>query len=447
MRWFRRREAFIKGHSALDMHQFTPQPTAGYLVGGAVRDTLLGLPVRDYDWLVARPQNEAERTARLLAGRAFVLDIARDHWRVVSGNVTHDYAPLGDLEANLRARDYTIDAIAADLGGTLTDPTGGLNDLRAKQLRLISRENLWADPLRGLRGVRLATTLELKLERATEKAIHAHAAALARGVTPLPAWERVGDELTRLLLSERAAAGFLRLHHCGLLRAFLPELAEADGVTQGGFHHLDVLQHSLEALHQLLLGFPDADLPLRWGTLLHDVGKSRTKSLDDAGHHYHFYGHDKLGSELAQTLLRRLRIPNDVAERSAELIRYHMLPLPKNEREARRFVHRRRALLPNLLKLMIADREAARGPLSSEASRKAYQLALARVLEVMNEAPPQSPLLDGNEVMRLLGLTPGPRVGEAVRFVHEAEAVGDVRTRTEAEAALRNYAHRQGWLD
>lgn len=442
MPWFWRRAPAI-----LDMAQFTPHPSGGYLVGGAVRDTLLTRRVRDLDWLVASPRAEAEHAAAKVGGRAFALDEARDHWRVVGADTTRDYTPLGELEHNLRARDYTVNAIAADLKGTLTDPTGGLSDLRAARLRHVSADNLWADPLRGLRGVRLATTLGFGLEAATRTAITEHAAALERGARPLPAWERVGEEMTGLLTSDHAAPGCLLLHRCGLLRVFLPELAEADGVTQGGFHHLDVLQHSLEALQQLLHGFPDADLSLRWATLLHDVGKSRTKSFEADGRHYHFYGHDKLGAELAEALLKRLRTPSDLWARSTGLIRYHMLPLPKNDREARRFVHRRRALLPDLLKLMIADREAAQGPLSSEASRRAYRLALARVLEIMNEAPPPAPLLSGHEVMRLLGLPPGPNIGEGVRFVNEAEAVGDVCSKAEAEAALRHYAEVQGWLD
>lgn len=429
------------------MGQFTPHPGSGYLVGGAVRDTLLGRATRDHDWLVVEPRLEAERAATLLGGHAFVLDKTRDHWRVVAAGTTRDYAPLGDLERNLRARDYTVNAVAADLSGTLTDPTGGLGDLKMRRLRMVSGDNLRADPVRGLRGVRLAATLRFGLERSTEAAIRAHAARLQTGEGTAPAPERVNDELTQLLLSDNAGPGMQLLHHVGLLSVFLPELAAADGVTQGGFHHLDVLQHSLEALNQLVQAFPDADLTLRWATLLHDVGKSATKSYDESGRYYHFYGHDKLGAELAQTLLKRLRVPGERHERAAQMIRYHMLPLPKNDREARRFVHRRRALLPDLLKLMIADREAARGPLSSEASLRAYRLALSRVLEILAEGPSPQPLLDGHEVMALLGLPAGPRVGEAVRFVREAEAVGDLRSKRDAETALRHYAAAQGWLD
>jgi len=429
------------------MGQFTPHPKGGYLVGGAVRDTLLGRDTRDLDWLVRDPEGEARAAAEALGGRAFALDVGRGHWRVVAAGTVRDYTPLeGDVEANLRSRDFTVNALAAPLDGTLLDPTGGQRDLEARTLRMVGRENLWSDPLRPLRGVRLAAELEFRLEPDTEVAVREHAAAQRRGDTPLPAWERVGEELNRLLLSARAAQGMKLLHELGLLAVYLPELEAASGVHQGGFHHLDVLDHSLEALHQLVQGFEGADLTLRWATLLHDVGKPQTKMYDESGQYYHFYGHDKRGAELTEALLGRVRAPGERAARAGKLVRYHMLPLPKNHKEARRFVHRRRELLPDLLKLMIADREAARGPMSSEGSRRAYRLALSRVLEILAEPPPQAPLLDGREVMNLLHLPPGPQVGEAVRFVKEAEAVGDVTTKADAEAALRRYAKEQGWL-
>ncbi len=429
------------------MNQFTPLPTEGYLVGGALRDALLERPFTDLDWLVADPEGTAREVARTLSGSVFPLDEPRGHWRVVAGEgVTRDYIRLeGALEANLRERDFTVNAMAADVEGKLTDPLGGRADVAARTLRMVSRDNLFADPLRALRGVRLAAGLGFGLESQTSAAIRELAEAQRAGDAPLPAWERVGEELNRLLLGEGAAHGLGLLAELQLLDVYLPELAAARGVEQGGFHHLDVLGHSTEALRQLTLGFPDADLTLRWATLLHDVGKPATKSFDESGRFYHFYGHDKLGSDLAKTLLRRLRQPGETVHKAEGLVRYHMLPLPKNRKEARRFVHRRRELLPDLLKLMIADREAARGPQSSEAGRQRYRTALARVLEILSEPPPQKPLLDGREVMALLKLPPGPQVGEAVRFLKEAEAVGDVRTRDEAAEALGRYARRQGW--
>lgn len=447
MTWLGRIFRKNKKLATLDINEFAPIPQGGILVGGALRDALLGRPFSDIDWLVEDPERAAERAALELGGSAFALDERRGHWRVVGGARVRDYIRLdGELEHNLRTRDYTVNALAATADGTLIDPTNGLPDLRKQQLRMVSRENLFDDPLRPLRGVRLAITLGFELEPDTRQTIRKHADAQGRGEAALPAWERVGEELTKLLSDAKAAYGLRLMGQLGLLAMYLSELEQTRNVQQGGFHHLDVLEHSLEALHQLMQGFPDADLPLRWATLLHDIGKPPTKTYDESDTYYHFYGHDKLGSELARSLLRRLRLPSEYVDKAGKLVRYHMLPLPKNHKEARRFVHRRREILPDLLKLMIADREAARGPLSSEASRRAYRSALSRVLEIMSAPPPPKPLLGGREVMTLLELTEGPRIGEAVRFIQEAEAVGDISSREEAEEALKNYAHTQGWL-
>jgi poly(A) polymerase len=441
---FRKRSAVRQ----LDLQRYAPVPENGFLVGGAVRDALLGRAPTDLDWLVPDPEGAARQAADVLNGAVFALDELRGHWRVVTHDTTRDYILLAEpLDENLRARDFTLNALAVDASGEISDPTGGLDDLRDQALRMISAQNLYDDPLRPLRGVRLSVTLGFVLEPQTLQAIRLHAQAQAERREPLPARERVAEEVNKLLTHPRAGAGLQLMNTTGLLDVYLPELAHARGVGQGGMHHLDVLEHSLEALNQLVQGFPEADLTLRWATLLHDVGKPDTKTYDESGQYYNFYGHDKLGAEITKGVLRRYRLPSEYVQQASNLVRYHMLPLPKDEREARRFVHRRRELLPGLLQLMIADREAARGALSSEGSRRAYRMALSRILAILAESPPKAPLLDGHEIMQLLGLEPGPEVGEAARFVQEAEAVGDVHTKAEAIEALRAYAQSQGWLE
>lgn len=422
-----------------------PHPDGGVLVGGAVRDALLERPIRDLDWLVPDPEAAARRCAAEASGSAFALDRRRGHWRVVAGSLTADFAPRpADLRSELARRDFTVNAIAADAQGRLLDPLHGREDLRRRRLALAAPDALERDPLRALRAVRLAATLGLRLTPGTREAVRATAARVVDGSLPAPAWERVREEMELVLGETQAGRALQQAHALGVLRWTLPELAACAGVEQGGFHHLDVLEHSLEALQRLVTGFPEADAALRWATLLHDVGKPGTRAIGEDGR-VHFYGHARRGQALAEGALRRLRASGERVRRVGALVRYHMLPLPRDERAARRFVHRRRPLLPDLLQLMIADREAARGPLSSEGTRRAYREALSRVLAILDEAPPRPPLLDGDEVMALLALPPGPRVGEALRLVREAEAVGDVRTADEARALLRRYARAQGW--
>jgi poly(A) polymerase len=430
----------------IDMSRCSPVPD-GYLVGGGVRDALLKREVSDLDWLVAKPENIAREVADTLGASVFPLDEQRGFWRVVVHGVTRDYLRLDtDLETNLSERDFTINAMAAKPDGTLIDPFNGQDDIKLKRVRMVGAENLFSDPLRVLRAVRFATTLNFKLEPRTLQVCREVIQQQLEGKLSIPAWERVAEALDKILLSERAALGFKLLDDVNALELYLPEVIKMRGVEQGGFHHLDVFEHSLEALHQLIQRFPESDAALRWATLLHDVAKPLTKTFDESKQYYHFYGHDKQGAEIAQKILERLRYSSQEVKKVSDLIALHMLPLPKSDKEARRFVHRRKEVLPDLLKLMIADREAAQGKLSSAKNREAYRLALARVLDILNEPAPELSLMTGREVMALLSIPEGPRVGEAVRFIQEAQAVGDVKTRDEAEELLKNYALKQGWI-
>ncbi len=437
---------------AVDMTTFQPSPPSGYLVGGAVRDTLLQRPLKDLDWLVPDAREAALEVADRLQAAVFPLDEERGHWRVLHrstdahAGTTIDFIELrGPLEEDLRARDFTINAMALDLAGQLIDPTGGRADLEAGQVRMTSSQALRDDPLRMLRAVRFSNVLQFRLERATKATVAGLSGELRRGTLKLPAWERIREELDALIRTPHPGRAFLDLDELGLLELLLPELTAGRGMSQGGFHHQDVLGHSLEALERVATAFPESDGTLRWATLLHDVGKPVTRDDTGEDNRIRFYGHDKEGALIAGRIMRRLRKPQEEVQQVSGLVRYHMLPLPKSDKEARRFVHRRRPLLPDLLMLMIADREAARGPLSSEATRRAYRLALARIIRLLEEPAPPQPLLRGQEVIEHLGLEPGPRVGEALRLVEEARAVGDVNDREEALQLLDSYAAAQGW--
>lgn len=419
-----------------------PFPPGAVLVGGAVRDWLRGVPPKDYDWAVPDPADAAKVLAATTGGAVFALDEERGYWRVMAGELQHDFVPQpAHLEDDLRRRDFTVNALALLPGGRVFDPLGGKKDLSRRTLRMVSEANLRADPLRAWRAARFLTTLGLRLEAGTEAAVRRVAADLAAGHLPFPAWERVRDEVGALTHSPDAAQGWQRLHDLGLLSLTVPELLEGQGVLQGGFHHLDVFEHNLEALHQLLQRQPQAPSPLRWAALLHDVGKPRTLAQNPDTGRRSFHGHDRVGAELTAQILTRLKFPGEEVKRAAALVRAHMVPLPANETEARRFVHRRRELLPDLLHLMLADREAARGPSSTPGSRHAYALGFERALAALEQQPQApAPLMSGEEVMALLHLSPGPEVGQALRALAEAHALGEVKTSEKARDWLRVYA-------
>ncbi len=408
-------------------------PAGGWLVGGAVRDLLLGFEPQDYDFVSPDPHAAAEDCARAVAGSVFPLDDERGHWRVVANSLTYDFAPLlGGLETELARRDYSVNALAANHRGLVFGPPPARADLATRRLRALSRANLADDPLRPLRGWRLWVTHGLRPEPLTRRWIFELAQEQRFGRQP--AAERIREELNQVLLGERAAWGFTKLAELGLAAAYLREWHAGAGVEQGGYHHLDVLGHELETLFQLIWRFPNASLELRWAALLHDIGKPLVRQWDEKRGYYRFFDHESVGAVLAAELLRRLRYPRPTALKVRALVERHMKTPPASARGLRRWLGRDRALLPDLLLLQIADRAATRGPLAArlgdERLRALYR-ALAAANAFLREKKPAR-LLSGSELIELLGLEPGPIVGWLLKELTEAQLLGDVHSRDEA---------------
>ena len=308
------------------------------------------------------------------------------------------------------------------------------------------------DGLSVLRAARLVAEHLYRLDAGLEADLRRVAAAQAAGGTEGRTLEIQGLEITErrdglsaILLAANAAEGIAVLDRVGALAAYLPELEAARGVDQfGGFHHLDVLGHSIEALRRLTATFPDAALETRWAALLHDVGKPPSRSWDAVRERWSFFGHDGLGGRIARDLLSRLAYPADTVERASLMVDRHMLRLPGDEASAKRFARRNARILPDLLAVMLADREAARGPLSTEGTRRAYQRGMDLVLGAMRDLETRKPILDGEAVMAHLGLAPGKLVGEALEVLRQASDAGEVSTPEEARARLDAWAREIG---
>lgn len=460
-----------------------------WLTGGAARDLALGRAPSDLDVTVTGSGLELARAFADAHGGAFVaLDAERDTGRAVLPGpppLTVDIAGLRapGIEADLRLRDFTINALALPLDPSLSlpsppaaliDPTGGLADLRAGLVRPCGPASLLDDPLRVLRAARLCATLDLR--PAPELAELARAAA--PGLEQVAA-ERARDELLKLLDAPAAAPWLRFLDACGALTRLIPELEPGRACDQPNVHFLPVLAHMLETVAALdwLLGGPETaealpvavrahpelsrELPfaaplkelmaepragghrrqalLKLAALIHDNAKPQTKVVHPDGK-VSFYGHQELGADAAERIGRRLRLSrNDI--RYVELVvREHMRPghLRAAETLTPRALYRFFRDLgdagPDVLLHELADHLATRGPLVDPEGWLGH-LAWTGALLAHYYAPPrprQAPLIDGHALMAALGIGPGPQVGALLREIAEAQAAGEISTREEA---------------
>lgn len=435
-----------------------------WLVGGAVRDQLLGRATDDVDIAVAGdPEPLARELRRELGGAAFPLGEGFGGWRVTrrdrSGHV--DLLPLlgGSLETDLAARDFTVNAMARPLaGGDVIDPHGGLADLEARRLRAVGPGSLTSDPLRVLRLVRLAAELGFAIED------RAAARAAAPGLASVAA-ERIFAELKRIVV--QGAHAVRAMEDVGAAAVVLPELVALRGVEQSVYHDADVHDHTLAVLDTVgqleaeerdprvaaHLGQPLANELTRWqamrfAALLHDIAKPATAGTRADGRGTSFVGHDQAGAEIARDILRRLRAAEKLADYVAALTLNHLRLgfLVRRAPLDRRTIHRYLvATSPYALDVTVftcADRLATRGR-NAEAATRAH-LALAREMIDVILVPATGLRLRGDELARELGIRPGPRLGELLARLEEDVFAGEVTTREEAVARARTYLSSSG---
>jgi putative nucleotidyltransferase with HDIG domain len=454
--------------------------TEAWIVGGALRDGLLGREVRDVDVAVAGdPARAARALAAEVRGPVFRLSEAFGAWRVIDrgGERVFDFAPLqGDsIEADLRRRDFTVNAMARpvvpeELGGAvapngdLIDPLGGRADLEARILRVLGPEAYESDPLRALRLARFVAELGFTPDPETERLTREHAARVTEA-----AGERVFAELRRLVLAAGALEGLALADRLGVLRAALPELAELHEIEQSDYHHLDVYDHTLEVLARQieLEGRLDevfgADAPriaaavaeplgdeltrgqaLRFGALLHDIGKPGTRDVRDDGR-ITFMGHDRVGEQMVEDLCRRLRTSDRFARFVGALTRHHLVlgflvhERPLDRAGVYRYLRRTAPVEVEVTLLSCADRLATRGRKSDEATAVHLELArelMGAALDWREHGPPRVPLR-GDELARELGIEPGPELGRLLRELEQAAYVGEASTPEQALALAR----------
>lgn len=478
-----------------------------YLVGGAVRDALLGRPVHDLDFALA---GDAIRLARRVADQLglpfYVLDAERGAGRIVVAEggerMTIDFARFRgpDLAADLAGRDFTINALALPATATdvsaLVDPLGGREDLERRQLRATSDKALADDPVRVVRAVRIAAQLGFTIEPHTWDLLRASAAQVGR-----PAAERIRDEIAHVLAGPGPAAALRQLDALGALTVLMPELAALKGAAQPPPHWQDVWEHTLSVVEELenVLAALELDggrrtadgspsstvrrLPsavhrlsstlhayrpylaehlavrladerprralLFLAALLHDVGKPATASLDEseAPGQIHFYNHAQAGAELAEARLRALRFSADEISWVSRIVAGHMRPgqlagsFPLSRRAIYRYYRALGEAGVDVGLLALADHLAAWGDhLQPERWVRQVEVVAALLEHYFRRytrtiAPP--PLLTGDDLMNALELPPGPIIGQILEAVREAQAAGEVRSRSAALALAR----------
>jgi poly(A) polymerase len=443
-----------------------------WIVGGAVRDAALGRDVVDLDLAVAGdPAPVAKTIAREGGGHSFELSAEFATWRAVAADHSWQIdvtALRGEtIEADLGERDFTIGAVAVPLDGVEPlDPHGGLADLEHGLLRAVSVRSFAADPLRLLRAARFAAGLGLEIDPATASLARAEAARAAE-----VAGERQLVELRQLIGGPDPLRGMRLLDELGLTAVVLPELEALRGVAQGPNHHLDVHGHTLAVLERTLevegdlgcfageradevaalLAEPLADeitrgTALRFGALLHDIGKPATRSERDG--YVTFVGHDRDGVATVGALCGRLRASRDLTRHLQDLTLHHLrlgflvheAPLPP--RRVHEYLRATEPVAADVTLLTIADRLSARGsgPFATEEAIEAHlELArqmLAVALDWRRQGPPK-PLLRGDELANELGLTAGPELGELLAELEAAQYAGEVVDREGAIEHLR----------
>jgi len=474
----------------------TEQGVKSYLVGGFVRDMLLGRDTADIDIAVAADALEiAPKVATAIGGRYVLLDKVNRVGRVVlasegtastRGRGELDFSTIkNNIEQDLARRDFTLDAMAVDLGQIiyqpsfphksgreqidvqLIDPFGGREDLHRGVIRTVSETAFESDAARLLRAVRLAAELGFNIDEETEALIqrYCHLVASVAG-------ERVREELLRLLATPRAGQLLASLDELGLLTAIIPELSQAKGVKQPKEHFWGVFDHSIQAVvavdfllrqgaweyankkalavvpwSTVLAQHFDLEVSsgsnrgslLKVAALLHDIAKPQTRATDEGGR-VRFLGHAKEGAAIAVNILERLRFSAKEVKLVEIIVRHHLRPgqMSHNELPSRRAIYRyfrdTGEAGIDILFLSLADHLATRGPHLNLAQWQEHAQMVEYVLsqrfqEETLVVPPK--LIDGHDLINIFDMSPGPKIGQFLEVVREAQAAGELVTREE----------------
>lgn len=401
-----------------------------WIVGGCVRDSLLGKSISDWDVATDALPNELMK----LFPRAIPTGLQHGTVTVVMRGVHYEITTLrgettysdgrrpdsvhfvNDIVADLARRDFTVNAIAVDPeSGELVDPFHGRDDLHAKTLRAVGNafERFSEDGLRVLRAARFCATLEFNLDPDTFAAIGPTLDTF-RKVSA----ERVRDEWVKTMKAKEPSRAFEVMRTSGILGVTCPELLEGVGVEQNKWHSFDVWKHGLACMDACA-----GDPVLRVAALLHDVGKPRTRQFSEKTKDYTFYDHDKIGAEIVRPIVFRLKFSNDEQARIVALVRHHLFHYDAwSDQAVRRWIKRvGPALIEDLYTLNEADL-VGKGPIFGEgdlAPLLALKAHVEKVLAAGAALSTRDLAINGNDLMKELGVKPGRIIGQTLEALLE----------------------------
>lgn len=448
-----------------------------YLVGGTVRDLLLGKHPKDID-LACRG---AKEFASALAGCRDAALVPMEKkpqepcYRVVDRKDSGNYLDIAEMRGetihdDLRQRDFTVDAMAFELHadgsfGPLIDIVNGRADIEAMIIRMASDRSIASDPLRILRAFRIAAQLGFSIDGLTLKEMKSRAGSL-RDISS----ERITAELMLLFRTSRAGSSFRQMDGLGIPEVIFSEITAMKGCPQNGFHHLDVWEHSLMVVEQAehivhapaehfgplgervagYLGSSGRIPLLKFGALLHDVGKPSTKDTDPASGRITFYGHDEKGAKLTDMISQRLKLSGRDRDFISQLAREHIrvLNLISGNMKPAALMKWFRVMGDDSVSSIIlgmADVLSSRGPESTEEYRERFvssgKMFVRDYFETIKAKIGTPALVTGNDLI-VLGIGPGPEIGRVLEEIQSAQDTGEVRNRDEALELARKLTGR-----
>ena len=437
--------------------------STAYLVGGVVRDFLLGKPTNDKDIIVKDSSEFCRKFSEKYDCTVIPLDKELHIYRIVMPdkiNYIDVVEPIeGSLEQNIKARDFTINALAYSLEtDEILDIVGGLDDLKTKTLRLISEENIINDPLRILRAYRFSSTLGFNIEEKTQNLIKKHLDLLM-----VPAVERRNYEVLKLFEGEFADATLDMMSD--IIDKMYPIFIDVKKVPKNTHHHLDLFHHSIETVKQLQLLYEKSDkfvkehletksfggfsrlAYLKFAGFLHDIGKFSCWTIE--GERHRFFKHESVGENLAKDILKKDKFSKKQIEYITSMIKNHMYPsqvVSSEDASQKTYIRYIRKMDPDVIDNILlakADRLSARGEAVTDAMVQENLESLDRLLEfyasIKETLKPLPKLVNGQEVMKMKHLKPSPVIGVILDDLYKEQLAGNITDREQALAFIRDY--------